>query len=302
MPMRRPCRSSARLGAVLAILALTVEATAAQPTAHAPQSAPDARSATQAEGAAAMERLKAAITAQQNTQEPSTFPAPNMPNMPEATRRRAFDGLHRRVANPAMEARARAAASKGQTDLAAQREAMAKRIGQALGLEAPDRVVLAGSAPRPGDSSRVPVIFASSSMPIGELRAYAAQLEKAGGVIAFRGMPGGMTRVAPMASLTARILRLDPGCEGPACEMRKVQVIVDPLIFRQHGVTRVPALTLVPGDPTQPYCERDDDSPRGSQIVYGDAALTGLLEEYARLGGKEEVRDVQARLGQLDRQ
>src|SRR3546814_375503 len=95
---------------------------------------------------------------------------------------------------------------------------------------------------------------------------------------------------------SAEILRLDPGCEGPACVMRDVQVIVDPLVFRQHGVTRVPALAMIPGDPVLPYCEREEESPRGSHIAYGDAALSGLLEEIARLGGKEEVRDAQSRL------
>ena len=78
--------------------------------------------------------------------------------------------------------------------------------------------------------------------------------------------------------------------------MRDVQVIVDPLVFRQHGVTQVPALAMVPGDPTLPYCERDEASPRAAHIVLGDAALSGLLEEYGRLGGKEEVRDALAHL------
>ena len=114
--------------------------------------------------------------------------------------------------------------------------------------------------------------------------------------MAFRGMPGGLARVGPMAKLSAEVLRLDPGCEGPACAMRNVQLIVDPLLFRQHGVGAVPALAMVPGDPTQPYCERDDASLVGTHIVYGDAALSGLLEEYARLGGKQEVEGVQARL------
>jgi hypothetical protein len=109
-------------------------------------------------------------------------------------------------------------------------------------------------------------------------------------------MLGGLTKVAPMAKLTAEILRIDPGCDGPACAMRDVQLIVDPLLFRQHAVTRVPALTMVPGDPTLPYCEREETSPRGSHLVLGDAALSGLLEEYARLGGKEEVRDAAARM------
>ena len=55
-------------------------------------------------------------------------------------------------------------------------------------------------------------------------------------------------------------------------------------------------LRLVPGDPALPYCEREDDSPRAAHVVYGDAALSGLLEEYARHGGKKEVSDAQARL------
>lgn len=173
---------------------------------------------------------------------------------------------------------------------------MARRIGEALGLEQPDVEAIAGVAKRPHDKVWVPVLFASSSMPTATLRTYAEQLERVRGVIAFRGMPGGLTRVAPMAKLTAEILRLDPGCEGPACAMRDVQVIVDPLLYRQHGVTRVPALTMMPGDPTRPYCERDDDSPRGNHLVLGDAALSGLFEEYARLGGKAEVSDAAARI------
>src|SRR3546814_3227339 len=62
-----------------------------------------------------------------------------------------------------------------------------------------------------------------------------------------------------------------------------------------HGVTRVPALAMIPGDPVLPYCEREDESPRAAHVAYGDAALSGLLEEIARLGGKEEVRDAQSR-------
>jgi type-F conjugative transfer system pilin assembly protein TrbC len=143
----------------------------------------------------------------------------------------------------------------------------------------------------------VPVLFVSSSIPVPILRTYAAQLERVHGVLAFRGMPGGLHRVGPMAKLSAEILRIDPGCEGPSCAMRSVQLIIDPIVFRQHGVTRVPALAMIPGDPTQAYCEREDESPRARHVVYGDSALPGLLEEYARLGGDTEVRDAQALLG-----
>jgi type-F conjugative transfer system pilin assembly protein TrbC len=196
-----------------------------------------------------------------------------------------------------MESRARAALVAGNAALAAQRDAMAARLGQAFGLSAPDMKAVAGATGPNPVKAWVPVLFVSSSVPVSTLRHYAAQLEPVGGVLAFRGMPGGLTRVAPMAKLSAEILRVDPGCSGPACAMRGVQLIVDPIVFRQHGITRVPALAMIPGDPTQPYCERDEDSPRSPIIVFGDAALAGLLEEYARLGGKKEVRDAQTRLG-----
>ena len=200
-----------------------------------------------------------------------------------------------------MAGRAEAAEHKADAAIAAERDAMAHRLGQALGLEQPDMAALAkAAAPAAGNQDWVPILFVSSSMPVATLRTYAGQLEKVGGVFVFRGMPGGLHKVAPMAKLAAEILRLDPGCEGPACAMRNVQIVVDPIAFRRAGVTRVPALVMVPGDPTQPYCERDDDASvvalRPAPAIYGDAALSGLLEEYARLGGKDEVRDAQSRL------
>jgi type-F conjugative transfer system pilin assembly protein TrbC len=254
---------------------------------------PSARGKIESEGDAAMERLRGAVSQRKGeaVQGPSDLPEPT-----EADRRRAFEALRGRAKSPAMEESARAALETGKDRFAAEREAMAKRLGQVLGLEAPDMEAIADAGPAQAAKGWVPVLFVSSSMPTATLRTYAAQLEKARGVMAFRGMPGGMTKVAPMAKLAAETLRLDPGCEGPACAMRDVQVIVDPLVFRQHGVTQVPALAMIPGDPALPYCEREDESPRAAHVVYGDAALSGLLEEIARLGGKEEVRDAQSRL------
>jgi type-F conjugative transfer system pilin assembly protein TrbC len=296
MPISRAPRcSSAGLLPGLSLFLLPVASPAQEAS-----SSPSARAAIEAQSDAAANRLQAAIAAQQKRGSEEAMPAPRLPVLPQAAQRRAFDGLHRRAPSPAIEQRARADLTKARAALDAKREAMARRIGQALGLEAPERAALAGSAAPATPKGYVPVIFASSSMPMAELRAYVAQIEPYGGVIAFRGMPGGLRKVAPMARLSAQMLRRDPGCEGPACEMYGVQVIVDPLLFRQHGVTRVPALTLVPGDPTAPYCEREEGDlavdQAASQLVYGDASLSGMLEDYARLGGREEVRDVQTRL------
>lgn len=240
-----------------------------------------------------MDRLQEAVS----RQKADIISGPTaLPDLPDEQRRRAFDGLRARTPAPELEARARRGLEAAREGVATEREAMARRMAQALGLDAPDAVAVADAVQSPAAKGWVPVLFASSSMPVAVLRTYAGQLEKAGGVMAFRGMPGGLTHVAPMAKLSAEILRLDPGCEGPACAMRGVQIIVDPLVFRQHGVTRVPALAMIPGDPAQPYCERDDNAPVSPHLVYGDAALSGLLGEYARLGGKQEVRDAESRL------
>lgn len=294
MPICRPSATKMRGGAALLALGLALGCaapSAAQDSGAPPSSTP--QTTVKQQGDAAMERLKDAV-ARQKVQ-PVAGPT-MLPELPEAERRRAFEGLRRRAPSPTMDARARAGVEAGKDAFAAQREAMAKRLRQALGLEAPEMATVAdASAPKPA-TVWVPVLLVSSSMPVTMLRTYAAQLEKAGGVMAFRGMPGGLTKVGPMAKLSAEILRLDPGCEGPACTMRNVQLIVDPLVFRQHGVSAVPALAMVRDDPAQPYCERDETSPAASHIVYGDAALSGMLEEYARLGGKQEVEGVQARL------
>lgn len=257
-----------------------------------------ARTRIETEGTPAMERVESAISRQKT--ERAQAASPSLPKKSHDTeRRRAFDAFRKHMPDTGMEARARAAAAAGAASLAAEREAQAKRLRQVLGLEPSEEKTLAKAAPAAETNAWVPVLFVSSSMPIPVLRAYAAQLEQARGVLTFRGMPGGMRKVGPMAKLSAEILRLDPGCEGPGCAMRNVQIIVDPIAFRQHGVTRVPALAMIPGDPTQAYCERDDDSPRAAYLVLGDSALAGLLAEYARLGGRKEVRDAQALLGSL---
>lgn len=256
------------------------------------------RRAIGAEGAAAMDRLEQALRNAKDL--PDGAPSPQLPRTPTPPeRRRAFEGLKQRSANPAMETRARAANAAAQAGLAAERAKQARVLRQALGLEPGEEQALAKAVPA-APKGWVPVLFASSSMPSATLRSYAAQLERVHGVIAFRGVPGGMKKITPLARLSAEVLRIDPGCEGPACRMRSVQIVVDPILFRQFTVRRVPALVMVPGDPTLPYCERgDDEAPpvRGTApLVYGDSALSGLLEEYARLGGKEEVRDAQALL------
>jgi hypothetical protein len=247
------------------------------------------------DGSAALERVKGALAKGKDGTDDQ--PGPTLPSPPsDRERRRAFEALRGRISDKAIDARASAALATGEVALANEREAQAKRLRQALDLEPDETEALAKKAPAEANDAWVPVLFVSSSMPVAVLRSYAAQLERVHGVLAFRGMPGGLRKVGPMAKLSAQILRLDPGCEGPSCAMRNVQMIVDPILFRVYGVARVPALAMVPGDPLQAYCERDEGSPQAAHLVFGDSALGGLLDEYARLGGKKEVRSAQALL------
>ncbi len=187
-----------------------------------------------------------------------------------------------------LEARAKsiAEAMKSQTmiDLT---KAMGARVRGVLGVAGEEAGDKAENSNLGSHNSVRAILFASSSMPIGTLRAYAAQLEKASGVIVFRGMPGGMSALKPMVELTKQIILRDPKCNRDDCEVFDVGVIVDPMLFRANDVQLVPALTLIDHDPFEAYCERpgmDTASVTSSRITFGDAHLTGHLEALTLLG------------------
>lgn len=130
------------------------------------------------------------------------------------------------------------------------------------------------------------LVFASSSVPLNTLRAYAAQIEKASGAMVLRGAVGGLREMGPTIELIMDILRVDPRCSGATCEMREVSVLIDPVAFAHAGVSRVPAVAIVDRDPFASYCERQTPEARSDPwiVTYGDAALNGHLEELARRG------------------
>ena len=97
-----------------ALLVLLGAATAALAQDSARQSATD-------QGQASMDRLEGAIA--RGKDDAAHLPDPRLPRTDNPTdQRRAFDGLHKRLPAPDMEARARAAQARGETSLAAERE------------------------------------------------------------------------------------------------------------------------------------------------------------------------------------
>src|SRR3546814_10951756 len=80
-----------------------------------------------------------------------------LPKPSEVERGRASEAMRDRAKSPAMEARARDALETGKDRFAAEREAMAKRLGSALGLEAPAIQDGADEGPATAADGRGPV-------------------------------------------------------------------------------------------------------------------------------------------------
>lgn len=145
------------------------------------------------------------------------------------------------------------------------------------------------------------IVFVSSSVPLATMRNYAKDLEKVKGLMVLRGMVGGMRAIKPTLRLIASILRINPSCEQQRCSMRKTAVVIDPILFRDYGINKVPAAVYVENMALGPYCERSSEQlPRQRQkhVVYGDLSLKSLAEELRRLSRSPRL---DALIGALER-
>lgn len=129
-------------------------------------------------------------------------------------------------------------------------------------------------------------LFVSKSVPLPTLRRYAEALEETpGAVMLVRGFVEGGTRIRPTLEFIASILRKDANCRGAECEMRRVAVQVDPVLFRRYGIQAVPAVAVVEGLVTDGSCSegnQDVVSVGAHQVVYGDAPVSTLLEQLSK--------------------
>ena len=130
------------------------------------------------------------------------------------------------------------------------------------------------------------VIFVSSSMPLTTLRNYAKDLDEINGLMVMRGMIGGMKTMGPTLSHIAKVLRVNPNCTGGNCAMRTTNFVIDPVLFRENGISQVPAAVFVEDMPLEPYCERfEEDSvpPKARYVVYGDVSAKHMAGELFRM-------------------
>lgn len=127
------------------------------------------------------------------------------------------------------------------------------------------------------------VVALSSSMPEGMLRDYMAQLDgNREGVAVFRGFVGGATKVTPTVQLIEKARRRN--AERREDGYRTVETVVDPLVFRQLGIDRVPAVAYLPGVQDLRHC--DQEQLEKVIVVYGAGSIATALKTIRRRGGE----------------
>lgn len=144
-------------------------------------------------------------------------------------------------------------------------------------------------------------LFISSSMPMTTIRNYVASIARfhdGNIMMVMRGFVGGMTKIGPTIQFTSRALKENPSCEGQNCAKYPVRVIVDPLLFRRYGISRVPAVVFARGvQPATPDAsEGDTDGAVSSHtVIYGDASLEYMLDQIRRETGSVSLQGLLAK-------
>ena len=145
------------------------------------------------------------------------------------------------------------------------------------------------SGPRSGTAEVL--VFTSLSVPAASWRQWAREAARTGAPLVLRGVgEGGLPGTAK------RIGERLGGAEAG--------VVIDPRLFRLFGVTRVPAIVVVPGD-VPPCSSRgcaDDPAPPHDRVT-GNIGLAAALEAVAEEGdpGREVAQGLLERLRGNDR-
>lgn len=136
------------------------------------------------------------------------------------------------------------------------------------------------------------VVALSSSMPEQMMRDYFEQLSgHPEAVVVLRGFVGGAEKVAPTGKLMERLMRKT---SDRAAGHHAVEVLVDPLLYRQLGVDRVPAVAWLDGVEDISHCDQEDYD--AAVVVYGATTVSAAMKEASKLGARVP-KDLLKRLG-----
>jgi type-F conjugative transfer system pilin assembly protein TrbC len=125
-----------------------------------------------------------------------------------------------------------------------------------------------------------------------------ARLRDGNIMLVMRGFVDGMTKIGPTVRFSAEALKQNPLCEGPQCAMNPVNLIVDPLLFRRYGISRVPAVVYARG--VHPATAGASEGDAGTGVashysIYGDASFEYMLEKISREAGSASLKGMVAR-------
>jgi type-F conjugative transfer system pilin assembly protein TrbC len=143
-------------------------------------------------------------------------------------------------------------------------------------------------AAKADERETMPYIFVSHSIPVRELRSYAKQLDAiGGGYLVLRGCIGGCKKIVPTVNWAAEVLRRDQSCSGPNCSMYNAELIIDPVLFEEYGIKRVPA--FITDRENKTHCNTNNNEL--SKVVYGLVPLRYALDEVERLTDKKGTKE-----------
>ena len=125
-----------------------------------------------------------------------------------------------------------------------------------------------------------PLLFVSGSMPMETLRNYARDLERHRGRMILRGAIKSLETLQPTLRFIQGVLAKDAGCQDFGCEMYSVEILIDPLLYREHRIKQVPALVIHKG--TIQHCDSDNAVKVGTGAVYGDVSLDFLMSVFRK--------------------
>jgi len=123
-----------------------------------------------------------------------------------------------------------------------------------------------------------PILFISSSMPMHVLNRYAHDMEKIQGVMVLKGGVGGLKKMMPTLQFIANVLKKNPMCKDEPCEKYAVEVIIDPILFSEYQIDRVPAFTVHGKENFTAYCNQTEPLNKGKKVSFGDYTIKYHLE------------------------
>ena len=132
-------------------------------------------------------------------------------------------------------------------------------------------------------------IFISSSVPVSTIRNYAVlanKIQDKNVIFVMRGFINGAKYIVPTIKFIAQIMKEDETCNllTGKCEIMKINVMIDPILFAKYSIERVPSFVYARGVKVIDIemSEGLDDNATASSYykLSGDAGIDYILERF----------------------